>query len=549
MQAATQTLMPGARIGRYEIIGRLAVGGMAELYLARVTGLEGFRKLVVLKRILPERAANKEFVRMFLDEARLAALLQHPNIAQVYDIGSVDGHYFFTMEYVHGESLQKVLAASRFAGRDVPLDQAIAIGAGIAAGLHHAHEKTDPEGRPLGIVHRDVSPSNVLVTYEGGVKVVDFGVAKAAERQAKTRAGTLKGKVAYMSPEQCRGEHIDRRSDVFSIGIVLYELTTGVRPFQGENEFTVLQHITARDPPPPSAVRPGYPAALEKIVLRSLRRDPEERYPTAQALQVDLEAFAREQKLLVSSVALASFMEQLFGKKRDAWSLDGDDAGASEGFVSISVVVEDGSGLIEERRRSGRRLRRAASQPWSWRVPVRPAVALLLGAGLAAIGFVWLGHDRAPAPGSRPAPSVPVAHPAPPSRSEPERGTAAAPQVPAAPLARSGVAPTVPLAPASASTSPSGLGSPSAPASVSSDQGGVPPLTPASALRHTRSFGPPSTASGATPAARPSPQATDSERSHRNTAVRQKARPQRRPPAPADDIRREPSTRRRGGHF
>jgi serine/threonine protein kinase len=308
---SSSLLTRGARLGRYELIDHLATGGMAELFLARTVGEGGFEKIVVLKRILPQLAQNADFVSMFLDEARLAALLHHPNIAQVFDIGQVAGSFFFVMEHVHGRDLRDVVKAARPAG-GVPLQHALAIVAAAAAGLHYAHEKTGPDGRALHLVHRDVSPANLIVTFDGGVKLVDFGVAKARSRHVETRGGTLKGKIAYMSPEQCRGEPVDRRSDVFALGIVLYELTTGVRLFRGDNEFALLQQIATEDVPPASLRRPDYPTALEAIVMRALARDRNHRYATAEDLQVDLEEFAVEHKLKASAIQLRRWMRGLF---------------------------------------------------------------------------------------------------------------------------------------------------------------------------------------------------------------------------------------------
>ncbi len=305
-------LSPGLRIGRYELIQRLAVGGMAEIYLARATGIEGFEKLVVLKRILPQYANSREFVTMFLDEARLSATLQHPNIAQVYDIGQFEDSYFFTMEFIRGEDVRTILKAAVAERKRVPLANALTIIAGAAAGLHAAHEKRTIDGEPLNIVHRDVSPSNVLVSYDGGVKLVDFGVAKAAQRQSKTQAGTLKGKVSYMSPEQCRGKPLDRRSDIFALGILLFEMTTHRRLFKGESEFDIMMKIVNEDVPPPSKTFPKYPPALEKILMRALARDRENRYSSAQEMQVDLEEFARAHGLGLSAVSLGQYMRETF---------------------------------------------------------------------------------------------------------------------------------------------------------------------------------------------------------------------------------------------
>ncbi|HET6281318.1 MAG TPA: serine/threonine-protein kinase, partial [Polyangia bacterium] len=274
---ATRVLpMPGMRLGRYELLEQLAVGGMAEIFLARAVGIEGFEKLVVCKCILSQRASDDDFVNMFIDEARLAAQLHHPNVAHVFDIGREGDLHFFAMEYVHGADVHEIQQAARGKG-GVPLEQALAITIGAAAGLHYAHEKTDGNGQPLGIVHRDVSPSNVLVSFDGGVKVVDFGIAKATSQWARTRTGSIKGKIACMSPEQCRGEALDRRSDVFAVGILLYELTTGVRPFQADSDYAIIRRIVDEDAAPPSSHRPGYSAKLEGIVMRALRRNPNDR--------------------------------------------------------------------------------------------------------------------------------------------------------------------------------------------------------------------------------------------------------------------------------
>ncbi|MEA2696845.1 MAG: eukaryotic-like serine/threonine-protein kinase, partial [Myxococcales bacterium] len=213
--------LDNAQLGRYELLARLAVGGMAEIYLARAQGMSGFEKLLVLKRILPQHALDPELLRMFLDEARLSATLTHPHITQVYDIGTQGDTPFFTMEYVHGANLREILnAQAAVAGGDrvLPDAHAVSIIAAAAAGLHYAHERRGADGQPLQIVHRDVSPSNVLVTYDGAVKVADFGIAKWTSQRTQTQAGALKGKFAYMSPEQCRSQPVDRRSDVFALG-------------------------------------------------------------------------------------------------------------------------------------------------------------------------------------------------------------------------------------------------------------------------------------------------------------------------------------------
>ena len=335
-------LAPGDRLGKFDLIRQIAVGGMAELYLARTMGIEGFEKLVVVKRILPQYANNASYVNMFLNEARLSATLHHPNIAQVYDIGVEDGDYFFSMEYLHGEDLGRLHTTSIENGVPMSLDAALTLVAGLCAGLHYAHEKAGPDGKPLGVVHRDVSPSNVLVTYDGGVKLVDFGIARAGNTPGTTRGG-LKGKIQYMSPEQCRGDAVlDRRSDIFSTGTILYELTTGRLPFIDENEYAMLSNIVHNDVPRPSSIVPSYAPALEAIVLKALARDPAERYATALELQKELEDFAHDTRLRVSPLVLARLMSTLFPARLEEW----DQARAQGAFFVeqhvLRTLVESG---------------------------------------------------------------------------------------------------------------------------------------------------------------------------------------------------------------
>jgi len=303
-------------LGRYELLTLLSVGGMAEIYLARSEGIAGFEKLVVVKRILPHLSMQRDFVEMFLAEARLAAMLDHPNIVQVHDIGEDTGNYYYAMELVRGADLRQVMKAQAQAKGAVPLHCAIAIGLGMCAGLEHAHELKDHLGEPLGVVHRDVSLSNVMVSYDGTVKITDFGVAKLTSGDARTRTGTLKGKIGYMSPEQCRGEALDRRSDIFAIGIILYELTTGRRLFRPEgSEFAILQRIIRDDAEPPTTFRADCPSGLEAIILSALQRDRRLRYQTAKEMQRDLEALAREERLPASPIELAEYVRGLVPAK------------------------------------------------------------------------------------------------------------------------------------------------------------------------------------------------------------------------------------------
>lgn len=310
-QAPTQ--LP-SQFGKYSIVDHLATGGMAEVYLARAGGLQGFEKLVVLKRVRPD-VSTAETTESFLDEARLVATLEHPNIAHVHEIGVVNGSYFFVMEYVAGGDLRQLMQRAAEAGRRLRLADALYIIVQVCEALHYAHEKLDSDGKPLKIVHRDVSPSNVLLSHDGAVKVCDFGVAKATSRVHETKGGALKGKYAYMSPEQCRGRVLDRRSDVFSIGILLYELTTLQQLFTAESEFDLMREIIEAPVRPPSEVVVDYPPDLERIVMRALAKEREQRYSSAQALQLDLEEFAREHKLALSSVSVTKLMAELFDRK------------------------------------------------------------------------------------------------------------------------------------------------------------------------------------------------------------------------------------------
>ena len=322
------------RVGRYEVISHLATGGMAQIYLARQSGLGSFERHVVLKTILRERASDQRFVTMFLDEAKLAATLNHQNVAQVYEVDQADGAYFMAMEYVHGENARAILETTLHRGWTVPLELAVMIISGAAAGLHHAHERRGKNGQPLNIVHRDVSPANIMVGFDGSVKVLDFGIAKAEERATKTVGGTIKGKYGYMSPEQCKGKPIDRRSDIFALGICLYELTTLRRAFKGNDDFETMKRIVSGDMVLPSVAVPGYPRELEAILLTALANDPNARFQSGQEMIEALDAFAVRAKLTGSGTAMGRFMVQLFGAKKEPWV----DGGNGE---RTQITIED----------------------------------------------------------------------------------------------------------------------------------------------------------------------------------------------------------------
>ncbi len=290
---------------------------MAAIYLAKVRGTAGFEKTVVLKCILPNLANDSSLVESFLDEARLAATLRHSNIADVFDVGAEAKRYYFAMEYVHGENARTVRLEAKHKNKPIPLDVALAITLGTTAALGYAHDKSGPEG-PLDLIHRDISPSNILVSFEGAIKLVDFGIARASTRSSRTRTGMRKGKVPYMSPEQCKGQKLDRRTDLFSLGTVLYELTTGQRPFLGHSDFEVMDAIVQCKPQPPSTLRPNYPRELEEIVMRLLADSPPARYQTATQLLEDLEQYKARNGLLASAQTVARYMNDLFQSELEA---------------------------------------------------------------------------------------------------------------------------------------------------------------------------------------------------------------------------------------
>ncbi len=309
----------GSTANRYEILAKLAVGGMAEIFLARGASVAGVERYCVLKRILRDRASDAQFVQMFVDEARLAAQLQHPNIASVYDVGMLGDSYFFTMEYVHGETVRSLLERAQELARPVPLACALTIIAGAASGLHHAHERHSNDGRPLGIVHRDVTPSNLMVSFEGNIKLVDFGVAKADDREVETQSGTVKGKISYLSPEQCRGERVDRRSDLFSLGIVMWEMLTGRRLYRRDSDFATLTAIVNEPPPPPSSRRSEVPRAVDDIVLRLLAKSVADRFQTADQVVEAIENASMRAGTILSISAVGRLVRDLFGVRPEPW--------------------------------------------------------------------------------------------------------------------------------------------------------------------------------------------------------------------------------------
>jgi serine/threonine-protein kinase len=304
----------GERFGKYLLIGEIAVGGMAEVFLAVHKGVESFIKVVVIKRVLPHLSNNPEFVRMFCDEARLAARLEHPNIVRTYEFGEVNGQYFTAMEYLPGEDLFKALNNLSVSRQLMPLHIAVGIGVQLCNGLHFAHQFTDTAGKPLNLVHRDINPANIIITYGGEVKVIDFGVAKT-NANVQTLNGVIKGKVAYMPPEQVLGRDVDQRADIFSAGVVLWEVLTGRPLFLRNNEAATLYAIMNAPIPPPSKLRADVPPELDRVVARALARSPGDRYDSAEEMAAELEVLLVRLPRFDTRV-VASKLEELFGSTR-----------------------------------------------------------------------------------------------------------------------------------------------------------------------------------------------------------------------------------------
>jgi eukaryotic-like serine/threonine-protein kinase len=394
------------RLGRYEILGRLATGGMAEIFLARLHGPVGFERAVVVKRILPHLAGTDSFVGMFVDEAKIIARIRHPNVVQVQELAREDGELFLVMEYLEGESVAGLL--KRAIARSRPLDRALAafVVAEACSGLHAAHEIRNPDGTAQEIVHRDVSPQNVLVGYDGRVKVLDFGIAKAADRITRTEAGQLKGKFEYMAPEQCRGEPLDRRCDLFALGILLYELTSGRRLFKRTTQLETLRAICDQPFVPPSRIDAAYPSQLEPVLRRALARNREDRYPTALAMRKDIVAamrglgtFEEDAREALSELMTSLFEDRIADKAemlrrvRDGSSVPFVAAGEVDESIEIPVIADDGTAAgsyLETTPLAGKRSK--TRTPSFWVATGMTAIA----AGCAA--FAWgLGSWRQPA--------------------------------------------------------------------------------------------------------------------------------------------------------
>ena len=322
------------RFGQYRLDERIAVGGMAEVWRASMLGMEGFRKTVAIKKILPHLAENSEFVAMFIEEAKLAAQLSHENLVEIYDLGKIDESFFIAMEFVDGKDLRELLNRLRQASEQMPIGLALLIGAEVARGLEYAHTREDSDGRALHLVHRDVSPRNVLIGHDGRVRLCDFGVAKAVSSVIQTQIGALKGKLQYMSPEQASGRSVDNRSDIYSLGSVMYEMISGRRLYEADNEISLLEAARAGNFDDPRKHCPALPQEVRRILIKALTKKPSARYQSAGALEQDLRTLLRAIEPAPGVQLLGSFVKELFAERTAT-----EERPAGVEVVSASVVT------------------------------------------------------------------------------------------------------------------------------------------------------------------------------------------------------------------
>jgi len=381
-------------IGRYELCFELASGGMASVYLARAEGSPGFEKLVALKRIHPHLASEKGYVEMFLDEARIASRITHPNVCSVFDFGEADGEYFIAMEYLVGEPLSRVhrrvmANAAQRTSTLLPARMARVI-AQACEGLHAAHELKDADGESLSVVHRDVSAENLFVTYDGATQVVDFGIAHARQRIHQTEAGQVKGTFPYMAPEQMTAAVVDRRVDVWALGAVLWELLTLRRLFLRDTDVNTMYAVLSSEIKPPSEYRPEIPPELDEIVLKALQRNPEERWQTAREMGKALRRVLAQQEELVGPAELADWLGELFpdGEARKRHVMEIARTSDASGFADPPHRASDESG------KRGLQIPKTAGGPRVPPAPPLPASLIVMGIGvatvLAVVALDWL---------------------------------------------------------------------------------------------------------------------------------------------------------------
>ena len=375
-------------LGKYRLLAELGHGGMAQVFLALAKGVAGFNKLVVVKVIQPDLAEDPDFIRMFLDEARLAARLNHPNVVQTNEVDHDGKRYFLAMEYLEGQTLNRVFNRM---GRDpklLPLGHRLRLIADSLSGLHYAHELRDFDGSALGVVHRDVTPHNVFVTYDALVKVVDFGIAKALNSNAQTQSGVLKGKVSYMAPEQARGERVDRRADLFSVGMILWQVATGKRLYRDLPDMVVIQKLCSNEIPKVGTMAPFVPTRLQAIIDHALAPDREQRYGTAAELQADIEAYLEQTGSRITSREIGKLAAEHFAEERA--EIQGIIEEQLRQEVQESAVVALPN-LGQKGSESGRSTARGISVP-TGTVPV--AGALVAATGDTATSVTYTGPTR-----------------------------------------------------------------------------------------------------------------------------------------------------------
>jgi serine/threonine-protein kinase len=339
---------------RYRVVEKLESGGMAEVFRAESEGLQGFKKQVAIKRVLPHLSEKKKFISMFLDEARLSAQLNHSNCVQVFDIGVGDNAYFIVMEYVDGANLKAIAESLRKNGREFPVQQAALIALEICKGLSYAHELRDTNGADLKIVHRDMSPPNVLVTKYGEIKIVDFGLAKANSQLERSEPGIIKGKFSYLSPEAALGQEVDAKTDIFAVGIILWELLSGQRLFLGDTDFQTVKKVQQAVVPPISQINKGVPPELERIVARALARDPNARYQTARELGVDLSKFMFKYGHPVSTFDIATLVNVAMRDRAKMRPQQGSiiDKLIEEALLEFTSLKTDGEDATQSEKRA-----------------------------------------------------------------------------------------------------------------------------------------------------------------------------------------------------
>ena len=434
------------RFGKYLLLEKLATGGMAQLYRAKIIGVEGFEKFIAIKQILPHLAHEEELITSFIDEAKLAALLNHQNIVQIYDFGSMENSYFITMEFLFGKDLRAVNAKAREKGTPVSLENALYLISKVCAGLDYAHKLKDFQGKSLNIIHRDISPQNVFLTYEGDVKIVDFGIAKAASQSTITQVGMIKGKVAYMSPEQAAGKVIDHRSDIFATGILLYELVAGRRMFQGDDTLQILSKVREAEFTPLGTLKGGLPEKLYDIVAKALAKEPEDRYQSLADMQADIEECIFRLNLRPSGRSMAEYLKILFAEDIEAESrrmADAAGAGAASDRAQEAEAERRSVDMPPAQEPSAPKAEpapppKAASEgrPKS----AEPAKggkkgALAAVAGVAVLvliggGYYLMGKGKGPAGTNASAPAPAVQSPAPAASQAPPPAPSAPPSAP-----------------------------------------------------------------------------------------------------------------------